>query len=99
QADWVGLPFGWVGNVLYFRHVFQCPADVVSGKVYLAGIGYHELSINGQKIGKNVLDPATSDYSKRIYYTTLDVTDHLKKENVMLIAVAPGWYGVPKLRL
>lgn len=99
QADWIGFPFGWVGKVLYFRHVFQCPADVVSGKVYLAGIGYHELSINGQKIGKNVLDPATSDYSKRVYYTTLDVTDHLKKENVMLITVAPGWYGVPKLRL
>lgn len=99
QADWVGFPFGWVGKVLYFRHVFQCPSDVVSGKVYLAGIGYHELSVNGQKVGKNVLDPATSDYSKRIYYTTLDVTDHLRKENVMLIAVAPGWYGVPKLRL
>src|SRR5690606_9477430 len=22
QADWVGFPFGWVGKVLYFRHVF-----------------------------------------------------------------------------
>ncbi|TCS90225.1 alpha-L-rhamnosidase [Anseongella ginsenosidimutans] len=99
QADWVGFPFGWVGKVLYFRHVFHCPAEVVSAKVYLAGIGYHELSINGKKAGLNVLDPATSDYSKRVYYTTFDVTDLLVKDNVMLISVAPGWYGIPKLRL
>ncbi|HWK59447.1 MAG TPA: family 78 glycoside hydrolase catalytic domain [Parapedobacter sp.] len=99
QADWTGFPFGWVGKVLYFRHVFHCPQDVTSAKVYLAGIGYHELSINGKKVGKNVLDPATSDYSKRVYYTTFDVSDFLEQDNVMLISVAPGWYGVPKMRL
>lgn len=99
QADWTGFPFGWVGKVLYFRHVFHCPTEVVSAKVYLAGIGYHELSINGKKVGKNVLDPATSDYAKRVYYTTFDVSDFLNTDNVMLISVAPGWYGMPKLRL
>lgn len=99
QADWVGFPFGWVGKVLYFRHVFHCRAEVTAARVYLAGIGYHELSINGRKVGKNVLDPATSDYSKRVYYSTFDVTDFVDKDNVMLISVAPGWYGVPKLRL
>lgn len=99
QADWVGYPFGWVGKVLYFRYVFHCPADVVSAKMHLAGIGYHELSINGKKIGKNVLDPATSDYAKRVYYASFDVADAIEKENVLLVAVAPGWYGVPKMRL
>lgn len=99
QADWVGFPFGWVGKVLYFRHVFHCHTEVVSAKVHLAGIGYHELAINGKKVGKNVLDPATSDYSKRVYYTTFNVLDFLEKDNVILVSVAPGWYGVPKLKL
>jgi len=98
-GDWVGYPFGWVGRVLYFRHVFLCHKEVAAARVYISGIGYNELRLNGKKVGKNVLDPAKSDFSKRIYYTTHDVGDQLKAENVMLISVAPGWYGMPKLKL
>src|SRR3546814_7395816 len=39
QADWTGFPFGWVGKVLYFSHVFHCPTAVTSAKVSLAAIG------------------------------------------------------------
>lgn len=98
-GDWVGYPFGWVGKVLYFRHVFTCHKEVARARIYISGIGYNELRLNGHKVGKNVLDPAKSDFSKRIYYTTHDVGDQLKSDNVMLISIAPGWYGMPKLRL
>jgi alpha-L-rhamnosidase len=97
-GDWVGYPFGWVGRVLYFRHVFHCYKEVASARIYSAGIGYNEIRLNGKKVGKNVLDPAKSDFSKRIYYTTHDVGAELKGQNVMLISVAPGWYGMPKLK-
>ncbi|SFC66472.1 alpha-L-rhamnosidase [Parapedobacter composti] len=99
QGDWVGYPFGWAGKVLYFRHVFACEKEVARARLYASGIGYHEIRLNGEKVGKNVLDPAKSDYSKRIYYTTHDITERLKEANVILISVAPGWYGMPKLRL
>lgn len=98
-GDWVGYPFGWVGKVLYFRHVFTCHKEVARARIYISGIGYNELRLNGNKVGTNVLDPAKSDFSKRIYYTTHDVGDQLKSDNVMMISVAPGWYGMPKLRL
>jgi len=98
-GDWVGYPFGWVGKVLYFRQVFSCHKEVDRARIYVSGIGYNEIRLNGKKLGRNVLDPAKSDFSKRIYYTTHDVGAQLKKENVMLISVAPGWYGMPKLRL
>ncbi|RZM18541.1 MAG: hypothetical protein EOO88_40465 [Pedobacter sp.] len=98
-GDWVGYPFGWVGRVLYFRHVFHCHKELAGARIYVSGIGYNEIRLNGKKVGKNVLDPAKSDFSKRIYYTTHDVGDQLKAENVMLISIAPGWYGMPKLRL
>jgi alpha-L-rhamnosidase len=98
-ADWVGFPSGWIGRVHYFRRVFAFSKEVKKARAYVAGIGYYEMEINGKKVGDYVLDPATSDFSKTIYYTTYDVQRFLNKENVMVIAVAPGWYGMPKLRM
>src|SRR5690606_32756387 len=79
-GDWVGYPFGWVGKVLYFRHVFLCHKPVDRARIYVSGIGYNAIRLNGAKVGKNVLDPAKSDFSKRTYYTTHDVGDQLKSE-------------------
>ncbi len=98
-ADWVGFPSGWIGRVHYFRRVFSFGKEVVKARAYVAGIGYYEMQINGKKVGDYVLDPATSDFSKRVYYTTYDIKDFLNKENVMVVAVAPGWYGMPKLKM
>ncbi|WP_300603919.1 alpha-L-rhamnosidase [Niabella sp.] len=98
-GDWVGYSFGWPGKVLYFRHVFDCAKPVAQARIYVAGIGYNTLRLNGHRVGDRVLEPANSDYAKRVYYSTYDVTAQLKDKNVLLVAVAPGWYGMPKLRL
>lgn len=99
SGDWVGFPSGWIGKVHYFRRVFSFQKPIRKARAYVAGIGYNELEINGQRVGTAVLDPATSDYGKTIYYSTYDIKALLNKENVMVIAVAPGWYGMPKLRM
>jgi alpha-L-rhamnosidase len=99
NADWVGFPSGWIGKVHYFRRVFSFSKEVVRARAYVAGIGYNEMLLNGVKVGSHVLDPATSDFSKTIYYTTYDIKPYLNKENSMVIAVAPGWYGMPKLKM
>lgn len=99
NAEWVGFPSGWIGKVHYFRRVFSFTKEVAKARAYVAGIGYYEMQLNGKKVGDYVLDPATSDFSKRVYYTTYDIKDFLNKENVMVIAVAPGWYGMPKLKM
>jgi alpha-L-rhamnosidase len=99
SGEWVGFPSGWIGRVLYFRKVFAFNKPVIRARAYVAGIGYNEMQINGKKVGDHVLDPATSDFSKTIYYTTYDILGYLQKDNVMLITVAPGWYGMPKLRM
>lgn len=99
SGDWVGFPSGWAGKVHYFRRVFSFQKEITKARAYVAGIGYNEFEINGKKVGNQVLDPATSDFSKTVYYTTYDIENFLNKENVMVIAVAPGWYGMPKLRM
>ncbi len=99
QGDWIGFNGGRTGKTLYFKGIFSTSKQLQSARAYVSGIGYYEMSINGRKAGGQKLDPAISEYSKRIYYSTYDITSFLKKENVVTVSVGPGWYGIPKLRI
>ncbi|MBR2694638.1 MAG: family 78 glycoside hydrolase catalytic domain [Thermoguttaceae bacterium] len=48
---------------------------IVRATAYIAGLGYNELYIAGEKVGDHVLDPIYTDYEKRVAYNTYDVTD------------------------
>lgn len=98
KAGWVGAGPVWKGNVNYFRKAISVKKKIKTARFYISGIGYYELFINGEKVGDHVLDPGTTSYDKRVLYTTYDVGEFLKKENVIGITVAPGWYGSEKLR-
>lgn len=97
-ADWVGAIPKWPGKVLYFRSNFKLKQNIQKARIYISGIGYYNLYINGQKVGDHVLDPGVTGYNKRVLYVTYDINDFLKNDNVIGITVAPGWYGVPKVR-
>ncbi|MDR1518323.1 MAG: glycoside hydrolase family 78 protein [Dysgonamonadaceae bacterium] len=98
QGEWITYAAGMPGRVLYFKTIWNKDKPIKQARMYIAGLGFYELHINGKKVGENVLDPAQSTYSKRIYYATYDVTDRLTEEsNVIVATVAPGWYGVPSL--
>jgi alpha-L-rhamnosidase len=99
RAAWIGCPAKWSGRVLYFRRSFLLEGPVQQARAYISGLGYYVLYINGQRVGDHVLDPGTSDYSKRVLYATYDVTSFLKERNALGVMVGPGWYGVPKLLL
>jgi alpha-L-rhamnosidase len=99
NADWVGFTPGWTGRVLYFKRTFSFTKEARKARIYISGLGYYELFINGNRVGDHVLDPAVSDYNKRVYYVTYDVVDYLEKENALVVKLGPGWYGIPKLRL
>jgi alpha-L-rhamnosidase len=100
QGQWIGFTAGWVGRGLYFHRGFTLKMPVLRARVYVAGIGYSELHINGKRIGENVLDPAFTDYEKRVLYSSYDVTNVLKYGlNGIGVVVGNGWYGTPRLRL
>jgi alpha-L-rhamnosidase len=61
-----------------FRKEFEINRKVKSAYVFVTGLGYYELYLNGRKIGDHVLDPAITNYRKHILYATYDVTDQLK---------------------
>src|SRR6201996_8578871 len=100
KADWIGQTGGWLGRVLYFRSDLTIDKEVKRARIYVSGLGYYELRLNGQKVGDHVLDPGFTDYSKRVLYATYDVASQLKRgKNTMAVAVGNGWYGMPKVLL
>ncbi len=48
-----------------------------AARVFISGLGYHELYINGKKVGDHVLDPAFTRYDVRTLYVAHDVTELL----------------------
>jgi len=99
-SDWITYVPGIPGRVLYFKATFNKEKPVKQARAYISGLGFYEMQINKRKVGDQFLEPAQSTYRKRIYYSTYDITDYLSEDsNVVLVSVAPGWYGIPSLWL
>jgi len=78
------------------RKEFAVTKDVRRARVYISGIGWSELYLNGRKVSDRVLDPAATDYDKRVLYVTHDVTGQLKKgPNALGVMLGNGWYCEP----
>jgi len=61
----------------WLRREFVVPKTVRRATVSFSGLGLSELYLNGKKVGDHVLSPAFSQYDKREYYVTYDVTGRL----------------------
>ena len=82
-----------------FRKEFSVTSEVDNAVLFITSAGYYRATINGDTIGKNVLDPAWTDYSKRIYFTEYDVSNHLKAgENCLGVTLGNGFYNPLPLR-
>jgi len=100
-GGWIGYAGGMPGRVIYFKATAAYGGKKVKdARIYIAGLGFYELEINHKKVGDRVLEPAQSTYSKTVYYSTYDITDCFDQDNnTIVIAVCPGWYGTPKLKM
>ena len=46
--------------------------------LHVNSLGYHEIFLNGEKVGNNILTPAVSQFNKRSYVITYDITGLVK---------------------
>lgn len=76
------------------RKAFTLAKPVKRARAYVCGVGYHEISINGNKVGDRWLEPGYSRYDKRIYYSVYDITPHLAADNVVGFELGRGWFGI-----
>ena len=60
--------------------------------VDVTSLGYHELYINGTKVGDYVMHPAVSQLDKRVQQVTYDITSFVHVgENEIMIWIGQGW--------
>ena len=97
----------------YVRKEFQLDKPVKRAIAYVAGIGLHELHVNGVAYNRQVLVPMPTDYRKTVLYNTYDITEALKEKNAIGLILGNGRvfpmrqnkpykapvFGLPKCRI
>lgn len=116
MVPWGNLELGWrsVLPARMLRKDFVVDAHVKRATLYMAGLGLSEAYLNGAKVSADVLSPALSEYEKRVYYRTYDVTGQVRAgANALGVMLGNGryypperavptrtrWFGYPKLLL
>ena len=99
QSDWQGK---WIGanadtkhGAVYMRKEIEIKKPVKCAMVYFCGLGFSELSIDGQKVGSSIVTPGFTSYNKRTQYMAYDVSKELSKQGrkALAITLVDGWYG------
>ena len=82
----------WISGKGLFRKEVRIPGAIKRARAYVTALGYYELRLNGQKVGKNVLDPGWTTFEKRHLYSTYDITSQLKQGgNAIGVMLGNGW--------
>lgn len=75
------------------RKDFNLSTTVKRAVVYATAQGFFELHLNGQRVSDEYFMPGWTDYRKRIYYRSYDVTELLKKgPNAIGAILGDGWF-------
>lgn len=81
----------------YLRKEFSVDKGIRRATVSMSGLGVSELYINGSKIGDAVLSPGMTEYPKRTFYVTHDVTEALREgKNAIGVILGNGRYYSPR---
>ena len=96
----------------YLRHVFKAAKPIRRATLYATALGTYELHLNGARVGEDYFNPGWTEFRKRVYYQTYDVTRMLRQgDNALGAILSDGWYSgyiwagrdtygtVPKLRV
>ncbi len=64
----------------YVRKEFSLHKDIIQARLYISGLGVYSAYINGMEVAPDeLLKPALSDYTRRIYFNAYDVTDGMRE--------------------
>jgi alpha-L-rhamnosidase len=108
-AAWISSPKALpsIDSLLYevqpsplFRKVFTTKKEIKAATLYITAAGYYQASINGQRVGINYLDPAWTNFKKRVYYSEYDLTDAIKSgDNCLGVTLGNGFYNPLPLKM
>ena len=76
-----------------FQKQFTLDSVPADATVYVSGMGFYVMQINGQRVGDELLTPAFSAYDRTVYYNVKPVAALLQPgENRVEITLGNGWY-------
>jgi alpha-L-rhamnosidase len=79
------------------RKAFALDKPVKRARAFVCGLGLFELRLNGKKVGNDVLNTPRTEFRKRAFYVTYDITDDLESgENALGLFLGNGWYNAQK---
>ena len=99
RAKWIASPTN-AASVL-FRREFTVKRGLRRAVVHVCGLGQYELSVNGAKVGDDLLAPGWTQYRQTCLYDTYDFTSSLRRgENAVGLILGNGMYhiGADKVR-
>ncbi len=77
----------------HLRKEFTVSGEVSRASLYVTSQGFAEMRLNGKRVGDEFFMPGWTDYRKRIYYRTYDVTAMLKQgPNAIASILGDGWF-------
>ena len=83
-----------IGPGRYLRKTFVTRGPVAKARLYATALGVYEVSINGRRVGDDLLAPGWTDYTKRVMVQTYDVTALLAPgRNTVGAVLGDGWYA------
>jgi len=99
EAQYIGFPVKAVNSVCpQLRRTFNIQYKGDKIFLYINSLGYHEVYLNGEKVGDKVLTPAVSQFDKRSLVITYDISSLINQgRNDIVIWIGQGWYskGLP----
>ncbi len=93
EAQWIKPRRHIEGWAPYLRTKFTCRTGISSAKLYVCGLGCGEYTINGRRIGNDLIDPPISNYERIVYYRIYDVKDYLGEQNALAALLGEGFYS------
>ncbi len=82
------------------RRQFAVDGTVRRATAYVCGLGLFEMHLNGRKIGDHVLSPGLTEYDKRSFYVTFDVTGQIRNgDNAVGVWLGNGRYFAPRSKV
>jgi alpha-L-rhamnosidase len=97
KSEWIGVKGYEFGNAApHLRREFKSSGKVTRARMYVSGLGYAEMSLNGTKLGGPIeREPGYTNYDKRQLYVTYDLTSLIKSgANAVGAILGTGWYDV-----
>lgn len=82
------------------RKKFNIINEIKEAFLYIVGLGYYDVYINGTKVNKAELNTDWTKYSKSVYYDVYEVGKYLiKGDNIISVELGNGWYNPAPLTL